>query len=111
MPTARVNGIDLYYEIDGDDEADKPACLIPHGGLGIDHSMYRTSLQPLAATNRLVFWDHRGNGRSGGPTNTITIPRLADDAVDLATELGIDRFNLIGHSYGGFVSQELVLRH
>jgi proline iminopeptidase len=105
MPTAHVNGVDLYYVIDGEG----PPCLIPHGGLGVDNSLYRNSLQPLAKTNQLVFWDHRGNGRSGGEPGTISIPRLADDAVALATELGFDRFNLVGHSYAGFVSQELAL--
>jgi proline iminopeptidase len=105
--TVVVNGIELFYVVDGDG----PPCLVPHGGLGVDHTLYRHSFAPLAATNRLVFWDHRANGRSGGSADSITIPQLADDAAALGTELGFDRFNLLGHSYGGFVSQELVLRH
>jgi proline iminopeptidase len=37
--------------------------------------------------------------------------QLADDAVGLADHLGIARFVVLGHSYGGFVAQELALRH
>jgi proline iminopeptidase len=37
--------------------------------------------------------------------------QLADDAVALADRLGIDRFSVLGHSYGGFIGQELAIRH
>jgi pimeloyl-ACP methyl ester carboxylesterase len=35
----------------------------------------------------------------------------ADDAAALATHLAIDRATVFGHSYGGWVAQELALRH
>jgi proline iminopeptidase len=37
--------------------------------------------------------------------------QLADDAVALADHLGLERLLVLGHSYGGFVAQELALRH
>ncbi len=33
-------------------------CLIAHGGPGLRHGLYR-GLDPLAAANQLVCWDHR----------------------------------------------------
>jgi proline iminopeptidase len=39
------------------------------------------------------------------------MPRLADDADALAERLGLGPVVVIGHSYGGFVAQELALRH
>jgi pimeloyl-ACP methyl ester carboxylesterase len=36
---------------------------------------------------------------------------FADDVVRIADGLGIGRFALLGHSFGGWVAQELVLRH
>lgn len=108
MPLAPVNEVELHYEVDGDG----PPCLVLHGGLGFDHLAYRRTLQPLADRLRLVFYDHRGNGRSSRPPlETITMAQLADDAVALADHLGIDDFVVLGHSYGGFVAQELALRH
>jgi len=108
MATASINGTTLHYEADGVG----PPCLVLHGGLGVDHVVYRRTLTPLTDQLRLVFIDHRGNGRSGRPaSDSITMEQLADDAVGLADQLGIERFTVLGHSYGGFIAQELALRH
>ena len=108
MPELAVNDTTIFYEREGAG----PPCLVLHGGLGVDHTMYSRSLRPLADRLDLVFPDHRGNGRSGRPPlDTITIEQLADDAAALAGVLGFDRILVFGHSYGGFVAQELTLRH
>jgi proline iminopeptidase len=108
MPELVINGTTIWYRRDGAG----PPCFVLHGGLGVDHTLYRRSLQPLTARLELVFVDHRGNGRSGRPpVETITIEQLADDASALAEALGFDRILVFGHSYGGFIAQELALRH
>jgi proline iminopeptidase len=106
MPTATINGTSIYYE----EEGVGAPCLVLHGGLGVDHTLYRT-LAPLGDRLRLILYDHRGNGRSGRPPiESLTIEQLADDAAGLADHLGLDRFLVLGHSYGGFVAQELAIR-
>jgi proline iminopeptidase len=108
MPTTVVNGTTIHYQTLGTG----PTCLVLHGGLGLDHHLYRPPLAALADRLRLVFYDHRGNGRSGRPAlSTITMAQLADDADALAEQLAADRVVVLGHSYGGFVAQELALRH
>ncbi|HEX6658326.1 MAG TPA: alpha/beta hydrolase [Ilumatobacter sp.] len=108
MATASINGTTLHFEIDGD----RAPCLVLHGGLGLDHIVYRRTLGRLADHLRLVFIDHRGNGRSGRPPlESITMEQLADDAVGVADHLGVGRFTVLGHSYGGFIAQELAIRH
>jgi proline iminopeptidase len=108
MPAAAINGTSIHYELDGRG----PSCLVLHGGLGLDHVLYRRTLAPLAERLRLVHLDHRGNGRSAAVAlDTVTMQRLADDATALADRLGLERFSVLGHSYGGFIAQELALRH
>lgn len=86
-------------------------CLIAHGGPGLHHGLYR-SLDPLAASSQLVYWDHRGHGRSAPlPEGPVSMALFADDAVVLADRLGLDRFAVFGHSFGGWVAQELALCH
>jgi proline iminopeptidase len=108
MPSVPVNGTSLHYEIMGGGTP----CLVMHGGLGLDHTYLRPALDPLGDRLQLVYYDHRGNGRSGRPAlRTLTMAQLADDADALAGRLGFDRLLVIGTSYGGFVAQELAVRH
>jgi proline iminopeptidase len=108
VPAATTNGTTLHYEVDGD----RRPCVVLHGGLGVDHQVYRRTLEPLTDTLQLVYVDHRGNGRSA-PVDmaTVTMEQLADDVAALADELGLERFLVLGHSYGGFIAQEFALRH
>lgn len=102
---ARVSG--LHVEVVGDG----PPLLVAHGGPGAHHVLYRT-LDPLASSRQLVFWDHRGHGRSEAlPDRQVEIADFADDVVAVADGLGIDRLTLFGHSFGGWVAQEAALRH
>ena len=108
MPTARVNGTTLYYETGGGG----PDCVALHGGLGFDHQHLKRTLQPLEARMRMLYVDHRGNGRSGRPDlDTLTMEQLADDVAGLMDALDIAQAVVVGHSYGGFVAQEFALRH
>ena len=108
VPTVEVNGTTLFYEVDGEGAP----CLVLHGGLGLDHTVYRRTLGPLSPPLHLVYFDHRGNGRSGRPPlETLTMEQLADDAASLANHLGHDQMIVLGHSYGGFIAQELAIRH
>ena len=107
MPVIQTDVGALYYEEVGEG---KPL-LIAHGGPGLHHGLYRT-LDPLGATRRLVYWDHRGHGRSGPlPEGAVGMELFADDAVRLADHLGLDSFAVFGHSFGGWVAQEIALRY
>lgn len=90
-----------------------PPMLLMHGGLGFDHTYLRPWLDPLADDVRLVFYDHFGNGRSPWPDDwsELTHERLVADADHLADHLALDRFHLLGHSYGGFLALEYALRN
>jgi proline iminopeptidase len=87
-------------------------CLVMHGGLGVDHSQFREALDPLGDLLRLVYYDHRGNGRSGRPPiATLTLEQLAADADALRTHLGFEKVAVLGHSYGGCLALQYALRY
>ncbi len=75
---AEVNGTNLYYETHGEGAP----ILIMHGGLGLDHTCFMPWLEPLAAENELILYDHRGNGRSQRPESMddVTHQTFIDDA-------------------------------
>src|SRR5436309_15050531 len=108
MPSAHANGAELFYL-----EVGKGVpCLVMHGGLGVDHTQFRDGLDPLGDVLRLVYYDHRCNGRSGRPPiETLTLEQLADDADALRSHLGYERVAVLGHSYGGCLALQYALRH
>jgi proline iminopeptidase len=79
--------------------------FVLHGGPGLDHTMFGSYLDPLGDLCRLLLVDERGTGRSelSGP-ETWTLERHAADVEVLAAELGLDRYAVLGHSYGAFIA-------
>jgi len=108
MSMASVNETELDYVTVGDGLP----CLVMHGGLGFDHTYLHPWLDPLGDTLKLVYYDHRGNGRSGRPDKeTMTHAQFAADVDALSSHLGFDKVAVIGHSYGGFIALEFALRY
>jgi len=104
-----VNGARLHAEVHGPEDA--PALVILHGGPGVGDCRGQVrDYGALADEFRLVFYDSRGSGRSEEKP-PYTHEQWVDDADALTRSLGIERFALLGHSYGGIVAQEYAVRH
>lgn len=107
MPKMKIRDTSLYVEVVGHGD---PLVLM-HGGPGLDH----TSLTPFRALrdrHTVVLYDHRCNGRSTGvPVTTMTWENLTADAEALRETLGFKRWAVLGHSFGGHVALEYVLRY
>lgn len=79
--------------------------LLLHGGPGLDHRMFGDYLDPLTDRYRLVLVDQRSQGRSDrAPEQTWTLRQMARDVGELARALGLERYAVLGHSYGAFVA-------
>ena len=106
---ATVNGARLYYETHGDENA--PAIVVLHGGPGLgDCRDHLRDYGALRDEYRLLLYDARGSGRSEDRP-PYTHEQWVADLDELTRHVGIDRFALLGHSYGGMVAQEYALRH
>jgi proline-specific peptidase len=79
--------------------------IVLHGGPGLDHHEFADYLDPLTDEFRLLLTDLRANGRSGRPPeSTWTLERMAQDVIMLARALHLDRYAVLGHSFGAFVA-------
>jgi proline iminopeptidase len=79
--------------------------FVLHGGPGLDHTMFGAYLDALGDICRLLLVDERGTGRSAASSpETWTIERQAADVEVLASELGLERYAVLGHSYGAFLA-------
>ncbi len=85
MPRVTVEGASIHLEEIGEG----PTALVLHGGLGVDHTMYRT-LDPLSDRLRLVYMDHRGNGRSTGEPAEADMARWSADVAAVSRSVAPD---------------------
>jgi pimeloyl-ACP methyl ester carboxylesterase len=106
MPHTRVNGIELYYEVHG---AGEPLLLI--AGLGFGAWSWFRQLPDFSREFLTIAFDNRGAGLSEKPEGDYTIEMMAEDAAGLLRALNVERTHVLGHSMGGYIAQELALRH
>jgi len=97
---------------DGPCMREKPTLILLHGGPGYDHSSFKPLFSQLADVAQIVYYDHRGHGRSDRrPATEWTLDTFADDIVRLCDALGIFKPIVLGQSFGGFVAQRYMARH
>jgi proline iminopeptidase len=80
--------------------------LAINGGMLFDHGMLWPALAPLAARRQVILYDQRGRGASSAPPDPAAA-RIEDDALDvgaLRRALGIPKWDVLGHSWGGGVA-------
>ena len=79
--------------------------IVLHGGPGLDHTMFRPYLDALGDEYRLLYVDERGQGRSQRvDPATLSLEVFARDVDLLAETLELDRFALLGHSFGAIIA-------
>jgi proline iminopeptidase len=103
--TARVRGLDLAVWTSPPVPKAVPLVAV-NGGLLFDHRSLWPTLAPLAARRQVVLYDQRGRGRSAAPPG-VRATRIEHDAGDLPAlreALGLDRWDLLGHSWGGGIA-------
>ena len=105
--TAKINGIDIYYEVYGEGD---PVLLL-HSGLA--NGDYWVNVIPAItdAGYQVIVMDSRGHGRSSFDETLISYEVMADDVLALMDHLEIDKFDLVGWSDGGIIGLELAIHH
>ena len=79
--------------------------LVLHGGPGADHQYLLPQMLALAGDHELVFYDQRGGGRSRTDDPApITWQTHVEDLAAVANELGLDRLEFVGYSWGGLLA-------
>lgn len=106
MPHASVNGVRLYYEVEGEGE---PVVLLH--AVGLDVTCWEGQVKAFAARRRVLRLDLRGHGRSDVPSPPYTLAGFADDVHALLRELTLTPAHVVGLSLGGMVAQVLALDH
>ena len=104
-----ANGVMIYYEAFGRGAP----LLIVHGGPGASHDYFLPYLLPLARTNRVIFIDERGSGKSEKLEDPkgYTVENMVEDVEAVRSHLGLGKISLLGHSYGGVLAEAYAFKY
>ncbi len=109
MSRIQVNGVSLYYELHGSENA--PVLVLNNGILMNAASSWIFQTKALSAHYRLLQYDCRGQGQSDHPESPYSMGLHADDLATLLEALEIVSAHIAGISYGGEVAQAFVLKY
>lgn len=103
---AKVNGLELYYQIHGTGE---PLVLL-HGGLG-STEMFGPILPQLAQGRQVIAVDLQAHGRTADIDRPIRYEFMADDIAALIRHLGLEQADLMGYSLGAGTALRTAIQH
>jgi len=111
--TFEAPGGKIYYEVTGSGSG--APLIVVNGGPGFDHTYLHisTAWDALGKNHRIIFYDQRGDGRSS-PLKPGQSCNLADQIADLEAlraHLGFEKWDMLGHSWGGYLSMAYSARY
>lgn len=104
MPKKTANGVDLYYELQGDGP---PLAMIQ--GLGYSSKFWFKQVPKLKQQLQLIPFDNRDVGQSEMVGEVYEIEDMARDLKELLGKLGFDHAHILGLSMGGYIAQHLAV--
>ncbi len=99
MPTAQINGVELYYQSSGD--GGDPLVLV-HGSWG-DHEGWDPVVPSLAGSFRVLTYDRRGHSQSERPAGQGSIREDVADLAALIEHLDLAPAHIVGNSFGASI--------
>ena len=116
---AHIRDTEIYFDVegagllnDGTAVREKPIAFAIHGGPGSDHMGLRIGFSPLSDRLQVVYFDHRGSGRSArGDKAKYTLEENVEDMEALRRYLGVGPIVSMGTSYGGMVAMAHAIRY
>jgi proline iminopeptidase len=98
----------LYCESQGTG----PPLVLVNGGPGATHHYFHVSFWRAHPFTKVIYYDQRGCGLSEqDPGQGFSFEQAVDDLERLRKGLGIDRWFVLGHSYGGLLAQSYTITY
>ncbi len=104
-----VGGGALYCEREGQSG---PPMVLLHGGPGSTHHYFHPSFTRAARFAQVVYYDQRGCGLSDFTRGQgYSVDQAVDDLEHLRTTLGLGKWVVVGHSYGGLLAKHYAVKY
>lgn len=103
-----TDGTRIHYRVTG--RSSGPPILFIQG-LGADKNGWNLQRLATAPWYRGVALDNRGAGRSDKPHGAYSLEQMADDAIAVLDDAGVDTAHVVGASMGGAITQILAVKY
>lgn len=103
-------GVKIYYRTFGKGIP----ILIINGGPGLNSDGFEDLAKTLSVYNQTIIYDQRGTGKSVMQkidSSTITMQLMAEDMENLRKQLNIQKWIILGHSFGGMLASYYATIH
>jgi pimeloyl-ACP methyl ester carboxylesterase len=105
MPYANNNGVNIYYEVEGQG----PPLVIAHG-LNGNLNGWPQGVSELKHYYQLILFDARGHGKSDKPHERSAYGiNMVKDVVTVLDDVKVERAHYLGYSMGGRIGFRLAL--
>jgi pimeloyl-ACP methyl ester carboxylesterase len=101
-------GCSIHYWLTG--PAKGPLIVFTHGA-AMDNQMFTAQIEALVGRYRLLWWDVPGHGRSRPLADRYSVPYATEALLAMLDQVGAAQAILVGHSMGGYISQEFLFRY
>jgi len=106
-----THDLSLYYRIYHPslmNSQESPPLIVLHGGPSLPSSYLYPIVQHMPTSRSIIFYDQIGCGQSSQPADEqlYSIEKAVSDLKELVRSLGINKFHILGHSFGGVVAYE-----
>ena len=93
------------------DSVDHKNVVILVHGLGMSHKMWNAQIRELSKNYRVIAYDLLGHGQSLDPKGNIDLNLFSKQILEIADNLEINHFGLIGFSLGGMIVRKFAIRY
>jgi len=96
MPTDKINGVNIYYELMG---SGTNALVLVHGSWG-DHHNWDMVTGEFSKTFTVLTYDRRGHSKSECPSGQGSVEDDVADLIAIIEHLNLSPAHIVGNSYG-----------
>ncbi|MEL1250551.1 proline iminopeptidase-family hydrolase [Aurantiacibacter gilvus] len=102
-----VEGGHVWVRVNGDLDADAEPAIFIHGGPGGTHVGFGNMLS-IADERAVILYDQLDSGMSAHPSDPANwrVERFVGELEAIRQELGVERWHLVGHSWGAALALE-----
>ena len=107
-----VEGGSVYVRINGEIDRGATPAVFLHGGPGGTHGVFMANLG-LADERAVILYDQLDSGRSDRPNDPANwrVERFVEELEAVRAALGVERWHVVGHSWGSAIALEYAVRY